>query len=189
MCMMWLYYGYFMLCFRCIFFFFKQKTAYELRISDWSSDVCSSDLNVLLWMGVAQIAGILCIGPLDRLFNTRKGVVVAGALLTIAVLAALAAIPHPPLPLAATLLVLLCFVTSYGIVIVAHGRSLFPDRLAGRGVPTVTLAQIFGCTFLPIATGLIVDIFPAGEGAVPEIAYRVVFAFIDRKSTRLNSSH
>src|SRR3546814_5067131 len=30
-----------------IFFFFKQKTAYEMRISDWSSDVCSSDLNAL----------------------------------------------------------------------------------------------------------------------------------------------
>src|SRR3546814_9628432 len=29
-------------------FFFKQKTAYELRISDWSSDVCSSDLNLRL---------------------------------------------------------------------------------------------------------------------------------------------
>src|SRR3546814_2095640 len=28
-----------------LFFFFKQKTAYEMRISDWSSDVCSSDLN------------------------------------------------------------------------------------------------------------------------------------------------
>src|SRR3546814_7802842 len=28
----------------CYFFFFKQKTAYEMRISDWSSDVCSSDL-------------------------------------------------------------------------------------------------------------------------------------------------
>src|SRR3546814_6457894 len=28
----------------CVFFFFKQKTAYEMRISDWSSDVCSSDL-------------------------------------------------------------------------------------------------------------------------------------------------
>src|SRR3546814_12926910 len=28
----------------CLFFFFKQKTAYEMRISDWSSDVCSSDL-------------------------------------------------------------------------------------------------------------------------------------------------
>src|SRR3546814_7111394 len=29
-----------------IFFFFKQKTAYEMRISDWSSDVCSSDLQL-----------------------------------------------------------------------------------------------------------------------------------------------
>src|SRR3546814_10323903 len=28
----------------CLFFLFKQKTAYEMRISDWSSDVCSSDL-------------------------------------------------------------------------------------------------------------------------------------------------
>src|SRR3546814_1373449 len=28
----------------CVVFFFKQKTAYEMRISDWSSDVCSADL-------------------------------------------------------------------------------------------------------------------------------------------------
>src|SRR3546814_18406445 len=31
-------------CRCCVFCFFKQKTAYEMRISDWSSDVCSSDL-------------------------------------------------------------------------------------------------------------------------------------------------
>src|SRR3546814_8534938 len=31
-------------CFAFVFFVFKQKTAYEMRISDWSSDVCSSDL-------------------------------------------------------------------------------------------------------------------------------------------------
>src|SRR3546814_10773716 len=36
-----LFYSYLVVC---IFFFFKQKTAYEMRISDWSSDVCSSDL-------------------------------------------------------------------------------------------------------------------------------------------------
>src|SRR3546814_9816893 len=37
-----------LILFCCIvcFFFFKQKTAYEMRISDWSSDVCSSDLVV-----------------------------------------------------------------------------------------------------------------------------------------------
>src|SRR3546814_2884182 len=33
------------LVFFIVFFFFKQKTAYEMRISDWSSDVCSSDLS------------------------------------------------------------------------------------------------------------------------------------------------
>src|SRR3546814_4069553 len=32
-------------CFVSVFCFFKQKTAYEMRISDWSSDVCSSDLD------------------------------------------------------------------------------------------------------------------------------------------------
>src|SRR3546814_3641000 len=35
-----------------LFFFFKQKTAYELRISDWSSDVCSSDLQGRFMFGV-----------------------------------------------------------------------------------------------------------------------------------------
>src|SRR3546814_9315679 len=39
-----------------IVFFFKQKTAYELRISDWSSDVCSSDLSI----GQGNSGGVLC---------------------------------------------------------------------------------------------------------------------------------
>src|SRR3546814_3078796 len=36
------------------FFFFKQKTAYEMRISDWSSDVCSSDL-----MGESDVSWLI----------------------------------------------------------------------------------------------------------------------------------
>src|SRR3546814_1830569 len=40
------------LCVCGVFFFFKQKTAYEMRISDWSSDVCSSDLEEALYMHV-----------------------------------------------------------------------------------------------------------------------------------------
>src|SRR3546814_997758 len=47
-----------------IFFFFKQKTAYELRISDWSSDVCSSDLTG----GVLDVRkGMQTLGRLRRL--------------------------------------------------------------------------------------------------------------------------
>src|SRR3546814_14656408 len=37
-----------------LFFFFKQKTAYEMRISDWSSDVCSSDLGDAAGLAVQQ---------------------------------------------------------------------------------------------------------------------------------------
>src|SRR3546814_10719434 len=44
--------------FLCGVFFFKQKTAYEMRISDWSSDVCSSDLQTVPFVGKAQIKGV-----------------------------------------------------------------------------------------------------------------------------------
>src|SRR3546814_4587394 len=43
----------------CIFFFFKQKTAYEMRISDWSSDVCSSDLTLAARRHHAPDQGLL----------------------------------------------------------------------------------------------------------------------------------
>src|SRR3546814_1981354 len=45
------------LCVLCGFFFFKQKTAYEMRISDWSSDVCSSDLAMLSDIGPDRRCG------------------------------------------------------------------------------------------------------------------------------------
>src|SRR3546814_2130141 len=43
-------------CFSYVFFFFKQKTAYEMRISDWSSDVCSSDLSAVGGVLIALVA-------------------------------------------------------------------------------------------------------------------------------------
>src|SRR3546814_19269512 len=58
-------------CCSC-FFFFKQKTAYEMRISDWSSDVCSSDLRFrrpIAADGPAITALIAACPPLDR--NSR----------------------------------------------------------------------------------------------------------------------
>src|SRR3546814_2266647 len=53
----------------CFFFFFKQKTAYEMRISDWSSDVCSSDLleyaHGLIFANIWQQDRIAIIDPAD----------------------------------------------------------------------------------------------------------------------------
>src|SRR3546814_3407977 len=48
----------------CFFFFFKQKTAYEMRISDWSSDVCSSDPPAFLGGSRFSVAGVRCSFPM-----------------------------------------------------------------------------------------------------------------------------
>src|SRR3546814_15817980 len=50
------------------FFFFKQKTAYEMRISDWSSDVCSSDLHEPF----GQLLGQLGDGELLQVAQNRE---------------------------------------------------------------------------------------------------------------------
>src|SRR3546814_9460270 len=54
----------------CFFFFFKQKTAYEVRISDWSSDVCSSDLLVSAGIGLAAaVSGAFLVAPSEGYNN------------------------------------------------------------------------------------------------------------------------
>jgi len=134
--------------------------------------------HVMLAMGVAQILGILCYGPLDRIFGSRKKVVIVGVLTTTIVLIGLATVAHPPLWMAIGLLVALTFFAAYGIVIVAQGRSLFPAHLAGRGVTTVNMAQVLGCMALPAASGYVVAAFTAPAATTPEIAYRAVFALL-----------
>src|SRR3546814_13326879 len=59
-----------------IFFFFKQKTAYEMRISDWSSDVCSSDLRIDRHAVAPELAGgqaQLCGFAIRRIGQRRDG--------------------------------------------------------------------------------------------------------------------
>src|SRR3546814_4662471 len=58
----------------CFFFFFKQKTAYEMRISDWSSDVCSSDLKALADAGLkaSDIGEVVLVGGMTRMPRVRQ---------------------------------------------------------------------------------------------------------------------
>src|SRR3546814_7792612 len=62
----------------CVVFFFKQKTAYEMRISDWSSDVCCSDLvNVAL----PHMRGSVSASP-DQITWVLTSYIVAAAIMT-----------------------------------------------------------------------------------------------------------
>lgn len=132
---------------------------------------------VLAAMATGQMLGLLLYGPLDRVFNSRRGVISTGAVGTIAILAALAVLEAPSLVVVVPLMVALCIVTSYNIVLFAHGRSLFPDRLAGRGMTTLNLGLVGGTAGMPALTGIIIESFPArADGAVEEVAYRAAFA-------------
>lgn len=134
--------------------------------------------HALIAMAAGQIAGLLVIGPLDRLLDTRKWVAAACAGLTLAVLLALALAPALPTPVAVALLVALAAVSAYGPVVVSHARTFYPEALAGRGVTTANMAQLLGCALMPILTGLIPGLFPPGPRGYATEAYQWIFAAI-----------
>jgi sugar phosphate permease len=137
--------------------------------------------NVLLGMAVALMIASMVLGPLERRLNTRKRLAIGFSTAVGIALVLLAALPAPPLFLGAALLVVIGGSSAYNIIVASHGRSLFPDRLAGRGMALIGIALMGGPFIMQAITGLIVGAFEAPEtagGAVPLVAYRAVFAFL-----------
>lgn len=135
--------------------------------------------NVLLAMAAAQVAGMLWLVPLERRLNTRKGVIVGAALVVVAILVALAALPQPPLWLAIALLVALCGFSTYSPIIIAHAASLTPPALLGRGSAMANIGQVTGSFMLPVLTGMIAGLFErTALGGYPAGAYRWMFVFL-----------
>jgi MFS family permease len=134
--------------------------------------------NVLLAMAAAQTVGMLWIPPLERRFDTRKGVILGGAGVVVWILAALSALASPPLWLAVCLLVMLCGVSTYSPIIIAHAASLTPVHLRGRGSAAANLGQVTGSFLLPAVSGLIAGVYEQTAMGYPPIAYRLIFAFL-----------
>ncbi len=132
--------------------------------------------NVLIAMAMAQFVGVLAFGPMDRIFDTRKWVAISGATATILVLLALAA--DPPTTLAIALIIGLCATSAYGVAVVTHARTFYPDHLAGRGATTANMAQLFGCAMVPVVTGYIPNWFPQTPAGYSPVAYQWIFATI-----------
>lgn len=134
--------------------------------------------NVLLIAVVASIVGYLVIGPLDRRFDTRKWINVAGAGAMTLIFAAFALLRDLALWQATALLTIMGFASGYVTMILAHGRAIFPSHLVGRGLTTLNIATMGGAATLQFITGLVVGRFAeAGQAAPPE-AYRAMFGTI-----------
>jgi MFS family permease len=131
---------------------------------------------VLSALAAAYLVMVLVIGPLDRVFNTRKWIALPCGGICLMILTFLAVNPAPSLSVAVTALVTLAGFTSYNTILLAHMRSHFPDHLAGRGGTTGNMWQLGGTALLPVLTGMIPALFPStGPGYAVE-AYRWIFA-------------
>ena len=124
---------------------------------------------------VAQIVGSLAWGPSDRVFGSHKVPVLLGAVLTAIALAVLALIGTLPPALLLLWFAAFGFLCAYTPVLVAHGRSLFPAHLVGRGITVLNMGTMGGVFLAQTVSGLLIDLFPAVDGVYPLAAYRVVF--------------
>jgi sugar phosphate permease len=132
--------------------------------------------NVLLAINVAILVGVMVMGPLDRIFDTRKWIVAAAAAATMLILGLLTVLPAPTLWQATALLVLFGLVAPYQMVLHAHARAIFPEHLVGRGL-TVQNSVAIGAVFLmQWISGIIIERF--ADAADPAFAYRLVFGFL-----------
>ncbi|MBT7898852.1 MAG: MFS transporter [Rhodospirillales bacterium] len=148
--------------------------------------------NVLSLLVIGGGVGLLAYGPLDRLLDTRKYVVIGGGLLSSGILAILALLEQPPLMVVMGLFALYGLSGAYYITNIALGRALYPEHLIGRGVTTVNLGTFTGVAVVQLITGALMGFFGSdaevgagigsGAGSAPEIAYRCLFGFLSAYS-------
>jgi MFS family permease len=133
---------------------------------------------VLLSMVVAFNLATLGYGPLDRIFATRKGVVLAGAAITTAALAGLALLPGLTLWPALALLHLAAMGAPFYVTLTAHCRGFVPDARAGRAITLLNLVSLVGAFLAQGLTGLIMSAFAGSDGLGSPEGYRAVFGFV-----------
>ena len=129
---------------------------------------------VTLLMAIAMIAGSFAYGPLDRVFGTRKGVVLVGNLSGVICLGVLWLFPLSGFWQTGVLLAGVGFFGASFPMIMAHGRSFIPAHLTGRGVTLLNLCSIGGVGVIQTLSGTVHSAAPAMP---PEASYQALFLF------------
>lgn len=133
----------------------------------------ASQINTLtLVMSVAMIIGSFAYGPLDRLFRTRKWVVLIGNGTGALALIALWLRPEAGYWPAVALFAVVGAACASFAVLIAHGRSFFPPHLMGRGVTLLNLFGIAGVGLGQFVTG---RLYERAQGVA---GYEAVFGFM-----------
>ena len=110
-----------------------------------------------LIMSLGMIFGTFFYGPLDRIFKTRKWIVLIGNFICLLSVAALSFLPKLSYNFAIISFALIGFFGMSFPVVVAHGRSYVPMELSGRGVTLMNLFAIGGVGVLQALSGLVFE--------------------------------
>ena len=110
-----------------------------------------------LIMSIGMVFGTFFYGPLDRIFKTRKWIVLTGNFICLLSVAALSFLPELPYRFAIICFAVIGFFGMSFPVVVAHGRSFVPIELSGRGVTLMNLFAIGGVGILQALSGLVFD--------------------------------
>jgi len=128
-----------------------------------------------LYMSIALVAGTLFYGPLDRLFNSRKRVVLMGNLAVVGCCIAMAiTLPTNPFWGTAAFVFMGFFGASYTVQM-AHGKSFVPQHLIGRGVTLLNFCSIGGAGLFQWISGPVVEIYTVAGN--PHSQYEALFTF------------
>ncbi|MFN3933116.1 MAG: MFS transporter [Parvibaculum sp.] len=150
-----------------------------LWASPYLADVHGLDLSargyVLLGITGGQVVGLLIWGYAERIFGSIKKPIMAGAIMSASILALLALFEAPALSLVTALFIVFGLNAGYTPLLLAHGRLLFPDRLAGRGITLLNLGNMAGVFVLQALTGALIGQLQR-MGISPEAGYRATFA-------------
>ena len=110
-----------------------------------------------LIMSLGMIFGTFFYGPLDRIFKTRKWIVLIGNFICLLSVAVLSFLPELSYNFAIISFALIGFFGMSFPVVVAHGRSFVPIELSGRGVTLMNLFAIGGVGVLQALSGLVFE--------------------------------
>lgn len=113
-----------------------------------------------LVIGAAMISGTLVYGPLDRVFHTRKWVIVGGNLLCVTAMLALAAWSSAPLVAAVAMLAATLFFGASFPMCMAHARSFAPPGKAGQAMALLNFFSIGGAGLMQFFSARVHTVWP-----------------------------
>jgi predicted MFS family arabinose efflux permease len=144
---------------------------YFITIQNLDSETASL---FLLSLVVALHIGTFCYGPLERLAQSRKRLILTGVGIEIASLCVLVVWPNAPLAVAGASLFIFALAAPFFLVLAAHARIFVPARRSGRALTCITLVGLTGVFVMQLGTGALIDLVASGGGSTAT-GYRLVF--------------